>query len=459
MSTPAAPLAAVLADRVTALRPDALPPAVVRAAQDHLLDALGVGFAGGAADTTSIGPDLSRLGSGDATVVGRDARLTPAHAALVNGTFMHALEFDDTHVPSVIHGSAVVVPAALAAAEREGASGAELLLSIAAAWETLIALGLAAPGRFQAAGFQTVAVAGPFGAAVAAGLLAGVPRDTLVHAFGICGSQAGGTFEFLRGGATVKAMHAGWAAQSGLLAVEMAQLGVTGPATVLEGPVGFYASYAHDDDVAPRLAPLIDGIGSTWELPNAAFKRYPVCHYIHPFLEAVESLLAEGLTAADVASVTCHAPVEAGSVISDPWDAKQRPSSDQEARYSLPVCVAAALLRGHLGPRDIPGIASDAAVLELASRIDYVPWVDSGFPARFPARIEVARHDGKRDEVIVADVRGSASRPLTTDDVRAKFRANASPVVGDDRAAALVDAVERLPALGDVRELTALLGA
>lgn len=459
MSAPAAPLAAVLADRVTALRPEALPPSVVRAAQDHLLDALGVGFAGGAAGSTSIGPDLSRLGAGDATVVGRSARLTPAHAALVNGTFMHAMEFDDTHVPSVIHGSAVVVPAALAAAEREGASGAELLLAVAAAWETLIALGLAAPGRFQAAGFQTVAVAGPFGAAVAAGLLGGVGRETLVDALGICGSQAGGTFEFLRGGATVKAMHAGWAAQSGLMAVEMARLGVTGPATVLEGPVGFYASYARDAEVAPRLAPLIDGIGRDWELPSAAFKRYPVCHYIHPFLEAVESLQAEGLSAGDVASVTCHAPVEAGAVISDPWDAKQRPSSDQEARYSLPVCVAAALLRGHLGPRDIAGIASDGAVLELASRIDYVPWADSGFPARFPARIEVVRHDGRRDEVIVPDVRGSASRPLTSDDVRAKFRANATPVVGDDRAAALVDVVERLPAIDDVRELTALLGA
>ncbi len=157
--------------------------------------------------------------------------------------------------------------------------------------------------------------------------------------------------------------------------------------------------------------------------------------------------------------MVCHAPVEAGAVISDPWDEKQRPGSDQAARYSLPVCVAAALLRGHLGPRDIPGIASDADVLELASRIEYVPWVGSGFPARFPARIEVVQHDGTRDEVIVPDVRGSASRPLTTDDVRAKFRANAQPVVGDDRAARLVDVVERLPAIDDVRELTALLGA
>lgn len=459
MSSPAAPLAGVLADRVGALRADALPDAVVRAAQDHLLDALGVGFAGGAAGTTAIGPDLSRLGSGDATVVGRSARLIPAHAALVNGTFMHAMEFDDTHVPSVIHGSAVVVPAALAAAEREGASGRDLLLAVAAAWETLIALGLAAPGRFQAAGFQTVAVAGPFGAAVAAGLLGGVPRDTLVNALGIAGSQAGGTFAFLENGSSVKAMHAGWAAQSGLMAVEMARLGVTGPPSVLEGPVGFFASYARESDVAARLAPLLDGIGTTWELPNAAFKRYPVCHYIHPFLEAVESLLDEGLTADDVASVVCHAPIEAGAVISDPWHEKQRPASDQAARYSLPVCVAAAFLRGHLGPRDIPGIASDDAVLELASRISYEPWVDSGFPARFPARIEVVRRDGERHEVVVPDVRGSASRPLTSDEVRAKFRGNAEPVVGDERAAQLVDAVERLPTIGDVRELTALLGA
>jgi 2-methylcitrate dehydratase PrpD len=450
-------LAADLARRVRALRDTPLPPQVLDAVQDHLLDAIGVGLAGGAAPTSPLGPALGALGAGDGTVLGRADRLAPASAALVNGTLIHSMEFDDTHVPSVIHGSAVVAPAALAVAEREASSGAELAVAFAAAWETLVLLGLSSPGGFQAAGFQTVAVAGPFGAAVAAGLLAGTDEATLVSALGICGSQAGGTFAFLSDASTVKAMHAGWAAHSGVLAVDLAAAGVTGPAAVLEDRFGFFASYAHDAEAPGRFAALLPGLGERWALPEAAFKSYPCCHYIHPFLEAAERLRAGGLTPDAIDEVVLRVPTGAAPIVSEPWERKLTPASDHDARWSLPVCVAQVLLRGRLTSADVTGIASDPEVLALAARMRAEPWEDSGFPARFPADLRVRRTDGRDLHATVDDVRGSASRPFDADAVLAKFRTNAEPVVGAARAGEIVAAVRDLPALDDVRELTALL--
>ncbi|MDO9407960.1 MmgE/PrpD family protein, partial [Patulibacter sp.] len=403
--------------------------------------------------------DLGRLGPGEGTVLGRADRLSPAAAALANGTLIHSMEFDDTHVPSVIHGSAVVVPAALAAAEREGSSGAELLVAVAAGWEALILLGLASPGGFQEAGFQTVAAAGPFGAAISAGLLAGVDAPTLVAALGICGSQASGTFAFLSDASTVKAMHAGWAAHSGLMAVDLARAGVGGPAAVFEDRFGFFASYTRDPDAAGRFAALVPRLGETWALPEAAFKRYPCCHYIHPFLQGAEQLLDDGLRPEDLDELVLAVPTGAAPIVSEPWDRKLAPASDHDARWSLPVCVARVLLRGHLTSADVEGIATDADTLALAARIRPEPWEDSGFPARFPAHLRATSTDGTVRELEIPDVRGSASSPLTQDEIRAKFYVNAVPVVGEGRAGRIVAAVDDLAGLPDVRTLTALLGA
>lgn len=454
-----APLATILAGRALALRDAPIPEAVLAAARDHLLDAIGVGLAGGAASTSPLGAGLLRLGAGDGTVVGRTDRLAPASAALANGTLMHSMEFDDTHVPSVMHGSAVIVPAALAVGERERASGDALLRSVVAGWETLVLLGLASPGGLQAAGFQTVAAAGPFGAAVSAALLTAADEALLVRALGIAGSQASGTFAFLSDASTVKAMHAGWAAHSGVLANDLAAVGVTGPAAVFEDRFGFFASYARDPEAPARLRDLLPRLGTEWALPEAAFKRYPCCHYIHPFLEIAETLRSEGLRPDQVADVVCRVPTGAAPIVCEPWDRKLAPGSDHDARWSLPVCLAQVLLRGRLRSADVEGIASDAEVLGLAARIRWEPWEDSGFPARFPADLTVRRADGAERRIVVDDVRGTPQRPLAAAEIRAKFDQNAVPVVGEDRAGRIAAAVAALPGLDDVRDLTALLGA
>ncbi len=205
------PVARRVAIFAAALSFEDIPAATVDAAKWHLLDALGVGLAAAAATVRPrIEEAVRSLGAGtDSTGLGLAARLPAASAALLNGTLIHALEFDDTHIASVVHGSAVVVPAALALAEREAASGADLLRAIVLGWELFIRLGLAAPNGVQQRGFQLTAVGGPFAAALAAAALLRLDVEATTAALGIAGSQAAGLFEFLANGSTAKHIHGG----------------------------------------------------------------------------------------------------------------------------------------------------------------------------------------------------------------------------------------------------------
>ncbi|WP_148573810.1 MmgE/PrpD family protein [Nocardioides caldifontis] len=403
-----------------------LPDEVLAAARLHLLDALGVGVAGAAR-----GPlrELPRIAAGHpggrSTVLGIGTTTTAPVAALVNGSLIHSLEYDDTHVASVMHGSSTVAAAALAVAQEVDADGADLLSAFTLGWELLVRMGLASPGTLQARGFQTTSAAGPFAAALVSGLLHEDPQDTLVEALGIAGSQPGGTFAFLEAGDTVKAGQPGWAAHSGLWAAELARGGMTGPEGVLEGKYGFFQLYAGDAGAPDRLRVELSDLGERWHLTDAAFKLIPCCHFIHPFVEALGNALDTGIAPDEVASVHCHVPRGAAPIIADPWPARQRPATPHDVRWSLPYVLAARVVDGEVGLAlfDEP-IGGDR--LDLALRVTHELWDDSGFPAVFPARLSVTTHDGRTVEASVDDVLGGAGRPVAPEAVVAKARSNFS---------------------------------
>lgn len=287
-----------------------IPAKVIGVAKEHFLDAIGVGLAAASLPGSGqIAEAVARLGAGtDATGFGLPAPLPAASAALLNGTLIHSLEYDDTHIASVVHGSAVLVPAALAVAEREGASGARMLTAYIAGWEFFIRLGLAAPGRFQARGFQITSVGGPLVAALVAAMLTDLDGAPTLAALGIAGSQSSGIFEYLSEGATVKSMHPGWAAHGGVIAAALAAGGMSGPSTVLDGRFGIYQTFADDAGAAERFRALASDLGSAWHLPSVALKLYPCCHYIHPFLECLDDLVNDGLEPAGIAEMICLVP-------------------------------------------------------------------------------------------------------------------------------------------------------
>lgn len=400
-----------------------LPAEVERAARLHLLDALGVGAA-----ASRRGPlrDLPRLaaahGGGRSTVLGSAAPTSAAVAALINGTLIHSLEYDDTHVASVMHGSSTVAATALAVAQEVRADGRALLTAFALGWEVLVRLGLASPGTLQSRGFQTTSAAGPFAAALTSSLLYGDDEDVAVNAVGIAGSQPGGTFAFLADGDTVKAAQPAWAAHGGIWAAELARAAMTGPELVFEGPRGFFQLYADDDQGAERLRRELSDLGERWHLGDAAFKLLPCCHFIHPFVEAVREAVGS-MDPSEVDSIHCYVPRGAAPIIAEPWGARQSPRTPHEARWSLPYVLAAQVIDGRVD-LDLFDEPIGGERLELSLRISHELWDDSGFPARYPARVRVTTTTGRVIETQVDDVLGGAGRPVPTKDVLAKARRN-----------------------------------
>lgn len=435
-------LQARILDRLAGL--STLPPEVEAAARLHLADALGVGLA---AAGSTVGAPWRAYGTqvargGPATVLGQAQGTSAPDGALVNGGLIHSLEYDDTHTASVVHGSAVLAAAALAAAEASGATGAAMLRAYALWYEVLIRLGLAAKGGYQARGFQITSVGGALCAAGIAADLAGLDRDRASAAIGIALSQSSGVFEFLTNGASVKSMHPGWAAHAGLTAADLAKAGLTGPETALEGRFGLLSVFAGATDAVPVLEAMIDDLGTRWHLPDAAFKFYPACHYIHPYVEAAGRIADEGIDAAAIAALTFRVAPGAAPIICDPWGARQQ-ASGHKARWSLPVCVAIRLATGRLDLASFEAPVPDmASALALRSR--WEPMVPNAFPDRFEAELTVTLRSGETRTVRIEDVHGNASRPATEAEVMTKFTANVARFAGQKAAPALQGALDGL---------------
>jgi 2-methylcitrate dehydratase PrpD len=457
-SARSAALAGIAAERACSIRFADIPSEVIAAAKTQFLDQLGVGLI--AATLPRNGPVatlLSALGrGGGATALGFAEAVPAAAAALHNGALMHSLEYDGTHTASITHGGSVVAPVALAACEEAAASGASLLRAFVLGWEMFIRMGLAAPGAFGKRGFQFTAVGGPFAGAFSAGLVLGLDSRAITNALGIAGSQASGIFEFVREGATVKALHTGWSAHAGLLAARLAQSGMTGPTTILEGRQGFYRAYADDEDAPARLRDHLETLGEHWHLPEVALKVRASCHYIQPFIECLELLLSRGLQPGDVAAIDCEVPPGEESLICEPWAEKVRPSSAYQAKFSLPYALAALLVDQAVTVETFEG-PTRPEVCAVAARVKWRPMADADYPNRYGARLTVTTHSGAKLSAEVADVRGTPARPLPKEEVRGKFFGCASRALRDGAPERVAAAVDELDRASDLAALTGSL--
>ena len=344
------------------MRGSRLPDDVREAAKLHLLDVFGVGIAASAA---SVGRPYRRFvdelsAAGPSSILGQRGGFSASDAAMVNGGLIHSLEFDDTHTGSIVHGSSVLAATALAAGEAFGATGSAVLRAYVGWYEIFIRVGLAAAGSFQDRGFQLTSVGGTLCAAGMAAELAGADEEKQVNAIGIALSQASGVFEFLSNGSTVKSLHPGWAAHSGLVAASLARAGMTGPETSLEGRFGLFPTFAGDAAAADRLCDKLGSLGSEWHIRDVAFKFYPCCHYLHPFIEAAGALAAKGVRPDMIEEISCRVPTGAAGIICEPWPQKQA-ATGHAMRWSLPGVVAARLADGDVGPADLRGGTVDAS--------------------------------------------------------------------------------------------------
>lgn len=426
-----------------------LPAAVTSSVKQRILDILGIAIAAAPlATSAAIRTVVSdRAGTAQATAIGLPDRVPAASAALNNGTLAHSLDYDDTHLPSILHPSAAVIPAALATGQAQGAMGAAVIDAIAAGLEVCVRLGMAGYDRksgnslFFEHGQHATSICGTIGAAVAAGLLQGLDPAGITDAVGIAASMSSGLIEANRTGGTVKRAHCGWAAQAGVTAAEMAAAGITGPATVLEGRFGFFQAFLH----AAADLTVFDDLGIRWEVPGVFFKPYPANHFTHTAIDAAAQLRRDGITADQVQAI--HLAVAAPTVrtIGQPLEVKQSPPTGYAAQFSGPYAVVAGLLGGGGLEVGLDDFTDELATDESRRKLMAVITVgsdarcDAIFPNQFPAVLTATLSDGRKVESQRLVNRGSPQDPLSDQELATKFTDNAARVLHTETRQQILD--------------------
>jgi 2-methylcitrate dehydratase PrpD len=380
---------------------------------------------------------------GPCTAIGHARTLSAAGAAFVNGTAAHGEDFDDTFEGGPVHAGAVIVPAVLAACERQKRDGKAALIGIAVGCEVMCRLSTVVPKAVHEAGFHPTAIFGVMGAAAGVGAALELNAKQIVDALGIAGSFAGGIIEYLTNGAWTKRLHPGWAAQSGYRAALLARSGFFGPRTVFEGTHGLFRGFAHttQGDYAQ-----LEDFGKRWVIETLAFKPYPCRTMAHPYIDCARRLAARGIKADDIKEMVCE--VGEGTVhrLWEPLAAKQRPPNGYAAKFSTPFILASGFVRGGVGLDAFTEEAvRDPAVLALAGKVRYVVDPNNPYPKAFTGHIRAVLNDGRVIEERQPHFRGGAQEPLTQADIVDKFALNARHGGWDEaRANAALKVLDRL---------------
>jgi 2-methylcitrate dehydratase PrpD len=451
-----------LTDFALGYRTEDIPPDVMRWAALRFVDTVGVGLACASYDlgTAATHVVLDNPAPGSSSVWASGGILARADdAALANGMLSHGMDYDDTHTSTTMHPSTVFVPTALALGEETGASGPDVLAAAVVGYEVAARLGLLSTGKFQMNGFHATSIIGIFGAVAIASRLTGLSTADGANAAGLAGSMASGLMAYLSDGSNAKQLHPGWAAHGAIDAVRLVRYGATGPAAVLEDSKGVFKSFARlDVDVDP----VFDGLGEEWVGTRVATKPYPACHCVHAPVDAFRALRDRlGLNRDDIAGIrriTGLVPTWYLHLVCDPLEAKRRPRTVYEARFSLPYSVAVAAIDGQLGLASYePDRLADSDVLDIASRVDYEVVEYPEFPAAFPGGIRVELADGTVEEEVLHYNVGSVGNPMSEEDIAAKFLGGAGRLGGEQESERLLAALQGLPLAASLREFTAAI--
>jgi 2-methylcitrate dehydratase PrpD len=387
-----------------------------------------------------LADDLDR---GSARLVqGRAA--TPRAAALIQGTAAHAAEIDDSFRDAMVHPGAATIAAALAAALSVGADGSAFLRGVVLGYEVSTRIGVAM-GRAHYQYWHNTGTIGTFGAAVAAGALLGLDEAAFAHAIALAGTFSAGLQQAFRSEAMAKPLHAGRAAEAGLLAAQLAARGVRSSLDILEGEGGLGRAMSTGPDWSEVGATL----GQNFHVTRLTFKNHVGCGHNFPAIDgALELRQRHGFTHQDIDRVRLGV-YQATLDIAPHED----PQSADQARFSLNYMVASALVHGSVrlsafGPERLNDPATRALMKRMTKALD--PEIDAGFPEHRAARVEIVLRDGRRFTHFQPDRKGDPELPLSDAELGDKLIELASPVIGAAAARALLD---RLWTLDQSKEL------
>jgi 2-methylcitrate dehydratase PrpD len=454
-----APISATLAAFVADLGYADVPTEVATNAKHRILDTVGVCLASTGMEYAKAMLDMAQTQGGpeESIAYGTKRRMPASWAVLYNGSLAHGNDYDDTHSKSIVHAGGVIVPTALAMAEKLGRSGKQTIAAIVAAYDVVARIGMAASKGFHAQGFHPTGVCGVFSAAATAGKLLELQKGQLAHAFGIAGSQAAGSMEFLADGAWTKRMHPGWAAHGGVIASELARRGYTGPSRVFEGRYGLYQLYANA--TKPDLALATANLKKEWEILNTDYKPYPCGHISHPYMDCALRLRRKyNLKPDQIESIELRVPTAGVAILCEPAEDKRRPKNSYAARFSLPYAIGVILVSGRAGIEEFSEARiHDPAILALCDRTRYVVDDTLPFPRSFPGWVIIQLADGRRIEERMDASRGSRELPMTENELFEKFEANALLALPRAQVQQLWEQGMKFEQIDQVRGFTELL--
>lgn len=423
------------------------------------LDGLGVCLHGATLPWTGMVRELVQAEGGNAiaSLWGTGERTSLTNAVLVNSTAGHAFEMDDIHKESIVHPNSLAVPVALALAEADPTlSGRQIATALTLGYEVGLRIGNAATTSLFLNGFHPQGTTGAFVAAVTAAKLMGLDAVQMQHALGIAGSTGAGLMA-AQEGAMVKRLHAGRAAQSGMLAALLAKRGFTGISDVIEASYGGFLSALSR---TPNVGRLMAGLGEDWEAGKVGFKMYPNVTSIHAALDGLRSILVEDqVGAAQIGQVR----IGCGHMtfVHTAWD--YRPVGTTAAQMNMFYGLAVMAQRGNVSAKDYSDEAIAAPdILAFIPRIKIAvdPEIeDKGAPYRHAARISVLTTDGRTFTREVWHRRGSPENPVSRQEVEEKFTDNVSELVGTKSAERLKSLAAELDALANAKEIVAIMAS
>ena len=438
-----------------------LPEEVVDRVKYFFLDFIGVACRGSQENSSRtmyhLVEELGHARQGG-TIIGTRGRASFIYAALANGTSAHAIEMDDVNNEASLHPGVVVFPAALATSEMVGGAGKKFIEAVVLGYEVMIRLGRAlGPQNSYKRGFHPTGTCGSFGSSVVVSKIMGLKREGMISAMGIAGSQAAGSMEYLAQGAWTKRFHAGWAALGGMVAAQLARKGFKGPSSIIEGRDGFLHSYSDGADQSK----VLEGIGTQHEILRTSIKPHACCRYMQPPIDAILKIVKENdLPPEKVEKVRVGILSAGARLIAEPLEEKYTPQSIVDAQFSMPFGAAVAILyrKAGLDEFQLSKIRS-GEVKRMMRRVECVkdPDLEKTFPKQWGATAEIFTKDGKRYFTRVEYCKGDPENPLSWDELIEKFHDLSSGFWTRDRRSKIVEAVQRLEEIQDLKKWSSLL--
>jgi 2-methylcitrate dehydratase PrpD len=446
LDTDAVTLTKTLCGHLAAAQFGDLTPAAAREARRGVLDWTGCALAGSGHSTITKLLDVLQETSGrpQATVFGRRLRLGLLDAPLANGQMGHLLDYDDTHMGGVVlHTSSPVLAALFALAERSRVSGADLMLAYAVGFEAGVRSGRTAPGHHKG-GWHLTGTLGSIAAGVASGKLLKLDMQRLTYAMGIAATQAAGMQQ--NRGTMCKSFHAGKAAANGVLAALLAERGFDSSQEIIEGKKGFARIYS--DIAAPEQ--LTAGLDRGWVIETNGHKPYACGVVLHPLIDAVIAIRnRDKIDPATVREIRLRVHPLVLSITGI-----VEPATGLQSKFSTLHSAAVALLDGAAGVAQYSDAkAADSSVAALRRKVK--PVADETL--RTDEAYAEIMAGNTRHAVHIAHASGTADNPMSDAAIEAKFLANATPVIGAERAGRAGDFIWSLEKQSDIRELIALL--